>query len=494
MIIAGIIRNVQFWLCILLAATAGAQSLAVDLSPPVTVTSGPAFGITRPRIALVQDSIPVVCWAKSTGAVFFSRWTGTAFSTPMQVSPVGVQVYSGLPEGPEIAASGDTVYIAFFATYTAAPTRVFLVRSFDGGTTWSDTVRVDQQDSLEAFSPVVAIGPGGNPYIAYEGADSNSDHPHQYFTRSADAGSSFLPEVLASSSNVGQPCECCPPAIALQDTSVMVVYRNNQGNIRDFYVGYSGNDGSSFAPAVPIDFSNWYINACPSSAADLLVSGDTLVGAWVSRIGTSNKIVTGTWNHASQQSGWNRLADPNPPVTNQARPSIAGNGDTLLVVWDDLRNNNVDCFMSVSVNGINGLNTLLQINDTAADAGTQNNVNIEYASGKFHLVYSDVTGNAVVYRTGHIQGFTGGPEFEAPSFSAGVFPNPASDDVLLQVSALPQEAVFSLFDGSGRRVKEEKILSAGMHKLSLSALDNGAYYYQISSGGQLVSGRLMIIR
>ncbi|TND04851.1 MAG: hypothetical protein FD123_3788 [Bacteroidetes bacterium] len=483
-------KKLPLFFLLFLPAGLQAQQLAVTLSAPVTVTSGSTYGTTRPRIALAHDSVPVVCWGKSGTTVFVSQWNGSGFTSPVQISPVGVSIYSGLPEGPDIAAKGDTVYVTYFS---ASDSKVYLVRSFDGGTSWSDTLRVDQQDSLDSYSPVVEIGPGGNPYIAYEAATPSMGSPNQFFTRSTDAGTSFSPEVVASSPALGQPCECCTPALAVKDTSVMVLFRNNMSNIRECYISYSGNSGNSFQLPSQIDFSGWNITNCPSSAPDMITVGDSVQAVWAARSGTTNKIFTGTWNFATQQFGWNRFADPNPPATTQAHPSVAGSNDTLAVVWDDLRNGNVDCWMSISISGVPGLNTLVQVNDSMNDGGTQNNVHLAYHNGLFHFVYTDLVTNSIIYRTGSISGFVGTNELQPEESIVQVFPNPADKELLLRVNGANEKSRFRIFDAQGRMIREELIEANGNHRIGISDLAAGVYSYRLTGDHAQAAGKFLVI-
>jgi len=477
-----------FWLTIAVFAHGflSAQTLSLSWSSPVTVAGGSAYGSQRPRIALVQDSIPLVSWGKNNAQLFASRWNGSAFTAPATLTPAGVNCYVSTAEGPELAAKGDTAYAVMFTT----DDRLYAFRSSDGGLSWSDTLRIDQQDSLLPYTPVVAVGPGGNPYIAYEASDANFNFPKHYFIRSTDGGNTFLPEVIASDASVGQPCECCPPAIALRDTNVFIAYRNNLNNLRECYVSSSANNGASFFPAAQFDFSAWNITACPTSGPDLHLNGDSLTAVWMSRQGTLTRIFAGTWNTATQQFGFNRLADPNPPASFPAsRPSVAGSGDTLGVTWDDNRNGNPDCWLSVSVDGAPGLNTVLQVNDTASDAGTQNNVNVAYGGGYFHFVYTDVMTNSIIYRKARIEGFVGENEFTQPGGALKIFPNPAQEIFSVEAKSA---GTFELFDLSGACVRREKI-SAGRRTVRTDELASGVYLYRFSGEkNYVVHGKIVL--
>ena len=96
---------------ITLASLLGAQSLS--WSDPVVVASD--HGNLRPRLALTTGDNPVVVWGGGTGSqpVYFSRWDGSQFTSPVAVSPSGIDPYCATWVGPDIAAAGDDVWVVF---------------------------------------------------------------------------------------------------------------------------------------------------------------------------------------------------------------------------------------------------------------------------------------------------------------------------------------------------------------------------------------------
>lgn len=468
-------------LMLLLAATPlCAQTLDVTLSPPITVAGGTTYGSMRPRIALVHGNEPLVAWGKNAAPAYIARWNGSGFNTPVAVAPPGVIVYAGSSEGPEVAGRGDTAFVVFSSLPTTFA-KIYIVRSTDGGQTWGDTVRVHSQDSFPPYSPSVIIGNGGNPYVAYEAAyGTNLTSPHQYVVRSADGGQTFLPDVIGSAASIGQPCECCPPVLALRDTTIYLLYRNNASNIRECYVTTSTDHGLTFGAATKVDFSNYNINSCPSSGPDVLLNGDSLTGVWMSKYGNTNRIYTGTMNVLTGQFGYNRLADPSPPVSGfaQARPTLAGHNDTLAVVWDDGRNGNIDCWVSLSVNGVPGLQTRVQVNDTAADAGTQSNCDVAYDGTKFHFVYTDAVTNSIMYRTGTINGFVGMNELQTEN-ALTLFPNPVTD--VLRVNASSGETL-TITDAQGKTMTVLQTVKGQTLSLDVKTWPAGVYFYSSASG------------
>ena len=196
------------------------QSAVLQLYPPIVVAGGSTYSSIKPRIALVNDSIPIIMWGKPSpaGKIFVSKWNGTSFTLPLQVSPSALNTYTNANDGPNIAAKGDTVFVTYFSM-AGVITKIYLNSSYDAGTTFSDTVRVDNQyptSGKYAYSPFVAIAPGGNPFMCYETSTSTLALPEQLFNKSLDGGLSFSAEINANTAAPGEPCECCPPSMTPQ--------------------------------------------------------------------------------------------------------------------------------------------------------------------------------------------------------------------------------------------------------------------------------------
>lgn len=92
------------------------------------------------------------------------RETATGWSAPVKVHNDGWH-YPGCPvNGPQVAAIGDTVYVAWF-TGARDTNRVNLARSTDGGATFGPPLRVDEGTPLGRVSLV--LDAKGHPIVAW---------------------------------------------------------------------------------------------------------------------------------------------------------------------------------------------------------------------------------------------------------------------------------------------------------------------------------------
>src|SRR5690606_14149915 len=120
-------------------------------------------GSFRPRATLADGDIPVVIYGKSgSDNLFISRWNGSGFDAPIPVLPPGTSAYIADWTGPDIASKGDTV-IAVFKLNPMESGNIYSVRSVDGGITFSDTIRVNSDETGNPWLPSMSIDQNGNP-------------------------------------------------------------------------------------------------------------------------------------------------------------------------------------------------------------------------------------------------------------------------------------------------------------------------------------------
>src|SRR5437016_1740845 len=64
-------------------------------------------GNEHPRIVMNAAGEPLVLWGHSSRAMF-SRWNGTAFTSPVMLNPMTMTIAEAYWMGPDIASHGDT--------------------------------------------------------------------------------------------------------------------------------------------------------------------------------------------------------------------------------------------------------------------------------------------------------------------------------------------------------------------------------------------------
>ena len=146
----------------------GLDSVAQQLNfDQYKIVSENADGFGRPRVVLTANNTPLVIWRKDSSpkVLRVSKWNGLGFSPPYDILQQGVLPSSW--DGPEIATMGDTVYVVFTSLATTR-SAIMLIKSFDGGLSFSDTIRVSENNPALKFRMAnIAINSDGHPIVSY---------------------------------------------------------------------------------------------------------------------------------------------------------------------------------------------------------------------------------------------------------------------------------------------------------------------------------------
>ena len=370
------------------------QQLNFDNS--ISISSG-ADGFGRPRIDLTNDG-PIIIWRKdSTPKVLrASKWNGSSFSQPYDICTSDVLPSSW--DGPEMATKGDTIYVVFTSTATTQSS-IMLLKSFDGGTSFSDTIRVSENNPSHKFRMGnIKIDNNGNPIVSYMQYLLNWSEPKQIVNRSTDYGNSFLGGVNASQSAPGEPCDCCKASLILDNDDIYLLFRNNNSNERNSYISKSTDGGLTFNLVSDLDDYDWIVNGCPATGPLGMVNSDSLLIVRRSGATGNDEIVINNISKVDLNHSYTRNIDPVLGKI-QDYPDLTLNGDTIFIAWQDNRNNIPDCFLSYSTNGVENLSLGIKFTDSLI-TGPKLNPDLVFKNGLIHLVYNNNVANSIEYLKG----------------------------------------------------------------------------------------------
>lgn len=472
-----------FIIYIVASTTTNAQ---IIWEAPVNIAPA-SSGNNHPRIVTDAAGNPMVIWYHANRAMF-SRWDGTTFETPRIISPAGMTVAGASWMGPDIATHGDTVYVVFKQTpEDSGPS--WCIHSYDGGSTFSDAVRVDfMEDSLSRF-PTVAVDDQGDPIVAFMEFNSSFGDARWTVTRSSDFGNSFSPDVLASgwSSPTSDVCDCCPGAIVSSGEDVVMLYRDNNSNKRDTWAGLSRDGGQSFTSGINIDQQNWMLSSCPASGPDGVIIGDTLYSTFMN--GASGK----TRVYFNRTSISNFSSDPSVPVTellfglsSQNFPRIAAYGTSLAVIWKQTISGQEQLVLNFSNDITSGLPPLY---DTV-DLNQIMNADIAMTDSKIYVVWEDYNSGTIRFREGTYADRTAVDD-ELSSDNISVYPNPSNDKWHVSGEGLKPGMDMRLFNLQGQILRTFTVNDTKAFSIDNSALSNGIYFLRIGQGNEEFSIRLL---
>lgn len=432
-----------------------------------------------PHIALNASGNPVVIWGRTSDeSLFYARWDGTQFTAPIKLND-SLTIASAYWMGPEIASHGDTIYVVMKETPESdTSSHVHIVRSFDGGISFSSPNRVDYiGDSLSRFT-TVTTDQTGNPIIAYMKIDNSWLNHRWVVTKSTDYGNTFSSDVKASGwGNSAEACDCCPGTVVSNANTCAVVYRDNNNNLRDIWAGISYNNAQSFTNGFNIDNNSWMINSCPASGPDAVLIGDTLYSVFMN--GGSGKNL----NYFSKSDVNGNAVNLVSPLSGfisgllqQSYPRIANDGNAVAIVWKQVVSGSAQIPILYTDDITQGLPAVY---DTV-DIDNITNEDVEIGNGKVFVVWQDFSSNTVKYRSGTIAPVTTGIAHNTPSFIADVFPNPARDYIQIAFNHNSnKEYLIRLLDTQGRLISDFYNAS----EINISDLESGVYFIHIEQNG-----------
>ena len=372
-------------------------TFAQCLIPSTTyiLSSGSDEGYERPRIVITANNSPFVIWSKpsSPKSIKARKWNGTAFDSAADLVNSDLMPTGFI--GPEIAAKGDTVYLIFESLLHNNHV-IYLKRSFDGGLTFSDTIRVSDNSNTHKFAmPNISVREDGNPVISYMQCLPNWIHWKQMVKTSFDFGMSFSLAADVSALAPGEPCDCCQSTLVTNENNVYVLFRNDDINVRNSYIAQSTDDGLTFTATQDLDDINWVLNACPTSSPVGAVLGDSIMV--VRRNGGSgvNELYKSNVNKDDlQKSYFTQLESAGGSF--QDKVEIAADLNYFVSVWEESRNGIKESFYNVM--GSNGKSLCNGVISDTATVGHKLKPDITYGgpySGTFSVVYSASTAKEV---------------------------------------------------------------------------------------------------
>jgi hypothetical protein len=452
------------------------QSLAqVTWSTPVTVSTGGTLGNLHPRVTLNRSGNPMVLWGKTDTKAYFSRWNGTAFTTPMAVGNSGINVMAQSWAGPDIASYGDTVYVTMKRTpETMNMNHMYMTHSYDGGVTFSDTVRIDNIDTSMSRFPIVTTTSTGNPLVAFMKFNTTFGDAKYVVSRSTTYGTSFSADALASGT-AGDVCDCCPASIISSGSKAIMLFRNNLSNIRDIWAGMSSDGGATFPMNIPVDTTNWMIMSCPSSGPDGFVIGDSIYTVFMST-STGTALV-----HLSRASISGMTAKHSPitgmfsGLSSQNYPRIANAGNAAAAVWKQNTSSGNSIVYSFTNNISSGLPTYTVV-PTATGSGMMN-ADVAMTPGAIHIVWEDDNSGKVMYVKGTYTVPSTAIENVISKERIEVYPNPANDEFTVSLGKINNISSCSLTDNVGRNIDLKPVVANGKATFSLAGVAKGGYYF-----------------
>lgn len=447
------------------------------------------YGNNFPRIVVDANGNPLVIWNNGSN-LYFSRWNGTGFLTPIQLNTNGSSVAGANWMGPDIASRGDTVYVVYKTKpENDTSSHIWCIRSFDGGITFNTANRVDYIGNNFSRFPTITIDNLGNPIIGFMEFDAAFADPQWVVSNSLDFGNTFSNPIQASgwSGPNSEVCDCCPSKIISNGLNVAMPYRDNNSNIRDTWSGISSDGGNTFTHGINVDQLNWTIMSCPASGPDGVIVEDTLITTYMSAAGGSYRVY---YNKSSMTSSFGSSAIPldqfTPATLNsQNFPRVDYNLGSLVFAWKQISGGVQELAIQFTENTQNGINPTQEVIDQNNIGG----VDVALFNGQMWVVWEDESSGTVKYRNGNYTSQATLISKDKSSIKAT--PNPSSNQWVISGEEINNNTLIVLSTINGNPINVMSIENDHSVILDNTQLASGIYIATLYTNDGKVAIRLM---
>jgi hypothetical protein len=234
-----------------------------------------------------------------------------------------------------------------------------LVKSTDGGHTWSEPVTVTNGAVFGSHSfHGLHVAKNGTVYVSWLGKKDrdSTDKPkpmsmpippaaggehsaHEvsgaWIARSADGGKTWSSPIRVDS---GEACPCCRTSVvSTKDGTLYMAWRHvYPGNIRDVVVAKSTDDGNTWSTPVLVHADNWKFDACPHAGPAIALDdeGRLHIAWWTGKEGSAGVY------YAHSTDGARTFSEPIAMgIAQFSRPAhvqlALSSRNRVIVAWDD---------------------------------------------------------------------------------------------------------------------------------------------------------------
>ncbi|GHA87935.1 sialidase family protein [Cognatilysobacter bugurensis] len=290
-------------------------------------------GAAQPDLVRAPDGSLLLSWLEREGdahALKFARWRDGAWTAPQLIAR-GTRWFVNWADTPHVAQTADGALWAHWLEKTAdAPYAydVVLVRSADGGATWSAPVRVND-DGTPTEHGFVSLWPAAHDTLGIAwldgrrtagagGHEAHAGHGTGAMTLRSARFDAALARTQERELDLST-CDCCQTDVAVAATGPVLAYRDRTADeIRDIRIAALDD---TFQPHL-VHADNWRMPACPVNGPSIDANArDVLVG-WYTATGD-----TPTLRFARSSDGG---ATFGAPVTPERDPGVLGRVDVAL--------------------------------------------------------------------------------------------------------------------------------------------------------------------
>ncbi|ALN55445.1 BNR repeat [Lysobacter enzymogenes] len=315
----------------------------------------PAAGAAaQPDLIAAPDGGWLLSWiepgARGGHALKFARAGRDGAWGPIRTIAQGRDWFVNWADTPHIALAADGALWAHWLRKSAPATYAYdvvLSRSGDGGATWSEPAKVND-DGTATEHGFVSLWPDGADGIGVAWLDGRRTGGGEGHEGGAHAGHRGAMTLRAASFDARSQrsldseldpmtCDCCQTDAAPTARGPLLVYRDRDAQeIRD--IAATRREAGGWTAPRHVHADRWTMPACPVNGPSVAARGDDAIVAWYTAVGGESKVQAARSGDAGTTFGAPVVLDRGEPV--QGRVEAALGADAAWVLW--LRENRQD--------------------------------------------------------------------------------------------------------------------------------------------------------
>ena len=260
-------------------------------------------GSMAPDLRVAPDGRVLISWLNRQqgrrNILQFSSFTETGgWQSQPRTIAVGQSLVANWADTPHMMATADgALWVQWLQANAASPSAydVALARSRDGGMTWTQITRVndDQTTSEHGFAALWPRSANAIGIAWLDGRDQQAAHDTEQKDDAHHVGAmqlranGFDMDLARGTDAVvdARACDCCQTDAAITGRGVLLAWRDRgDDQVRDIVVARLQDDGAWTRP-VPVHADGWKVEACPVNGPAIAASGNAAVVAWYSEAG-----------------------------------------------------------------------------------------------------------------------------------------------------------------------------------------------------------------
>ena len=277
-------------------------------------------------------------------ALKFATFANQRWSAPQTIA-AGADWFVNWADTPHVAITPDGALWAHWLQKSAAATYaydVMLVRSADGGRSWSQPLQVND-DGKAAEHGFVSLWPAARDALGIawlDGRESVGEYAHTDHA-SHDAHASGAMTLRATTFDAqlqrrdearldAMTCDCCQTDVAMTARGPLLVYRDRTPEeIRDIAV--TRQQQGTWTPAHVIHADRWTMPACPVNGPAVVAQGDEVLVGWYTAAGNKPTLKLARSSDAGDTFAVPVVVDSGEAM--QGRVDVALERDSAWVLW-----------------------------------------------------------------------------------------------------------------------------------------------------------------